>query len=140
MRTNPIVEAMRGYAQQAHVAIAGGPPHTLTARKINFPLIWHEPLTLTGKNGRQEGILTYRIKLHWLEKDRNYSAEEQEDVRNEIERNILRLIATLENHSHIQCVRLLSCTPAESALTHYGEIALSVTLEADILFNLNRHT
>jgi len=44
------------------------------------------------------------------------------------------LVHTLENHDRVQDVRLISCIPAASAMTHYGETALTVTLEVDVLF------
>lgn len=137
---NPIIEAMKAYSAGRNVAIAGGAARQMAMQKLEFPLIWHEPVVLTGKSGMQEGTLTYKIKFHWLEKNGNHSAEALEAIREKIEKRVLDLVGTIENHSRVRSVRLISCTPAESELTHYGEIALSAQIEAEVMFCNNPYS
>jgi len=132
---NPIIESMNHYASANRWSIDGGPVRGLSAGQLEFPLIWHQPLALTGKIGRNEGYLTYKFSFLLLEKGGNYDFIEKENVRSKLEQHALGLVHTLEKHERVRDVRLVSCLPAESALTHYGEIALTVTLEVDTLFH-----
>jgi len=131
---NPIIESMNNYASANRWSIDGGPVRGLSNGQLEFPMIWHQPLALTGKIGRREGYLTYKLSFLLLEKGGNYNAGLQEEVRERLEKHALGLVDTLENHDQVLAVRLLSCVPNESAMTHYGEIAMTVTIEADILF------
>ncbi|MCD8185520.1 MAG: hypothetical protein LUD68_03420 [Rikenellaceae bacterium] len=131
---NPIIESMNNYAQANRWSFDGGPVRGLTSGQLKFPTIWHQPLALTGKIGRREGYLTYKLSFLLLEKGGNHTALEKENVREGLEKHALGMIHTLENHERVLNVRLISCLPTESALTHYGEIALTVTIEADILY------
>ena len=131
---NPIIESMNHYASANRWSIDGGPARGLSAGQLEFPLIWHKPLALTGKIGRSEGLLTYKLSFLMLEKIGNGDAAHRETVRERLEHHALGLVRTLENHERVHDVRLISCLPAESTLTHYGEIALTVTLEVDTLF------
>ncbi|MDL2230250.1 hypothetical protein LJB87_00455 [Alistipes sp. OttesenSCG-928-L06] len=136
---NPIIESMNDYAQANHWAIDGGNTQNLASGQLEFPMIWHQPLALKGKIGRKEGYLTYKLSFLLLEKGGNYNAMQQEDVRERLEKHALGIVATLENHNRVIDVRLLSCAPAEAAMTDCGEIAMTVTIEADILFCQTNH-
>lgn len=132
---NPIIESLNNYAHANDWTIDGGPARNLSAGQLEFPVIWHQPLALTGKIGRNEGFLTYKLSFLLLDKGGNCDSMKKEEIRERLEQHALGMIRTLENHARIRDVRLVSCRPAESALTHYGEIALTVTLEVDILFH-----
>ena len=131
---NPIIESMNNYACANRWSIDSGPARGLSAGQLEFPMIWHQPLALTGKIGRNEGYLTYKLSFLLLEKGEPGNVLKKEAVRERLEQHALGLVRTLENHERVRDVRLLSCLPAESALTHYGEIAMTVTLEVDTLF------
>ena len=131
---NPIIESMNNYASANSWSIDGGPVRGLANGQLEFPMIWHQPLALTGKIGRREGYLTYKLSFLLLEKGGNYNTGQKEEVRERLEKHALGLIHTLENHERVLDVRLLSCAPSESAMTHYGEFAMTVTIEADIPF------
>jgi hypothetical protein len=134
MTMNPIIESMNHYAHANRWAIDGGPVRGLSTGQLEFPLIWHQPLALTGKIGHNEGVLTYKFSFLLLEKGGNCNALQKEEVRCRLEQHALGMVRTLERHEQVRQVRLIGCRPAESALTHYGEIALTVTLEVDTLF------
>ena len=135
---NPIIESMNHYAHANRWAIDSGPTRGLSGGQLTFPLVWHQPLALTGKIGRCEGLLTY--KLSFLLLDKSGRGEGKEDIRQRLEQHALGMIRTLENHPRVHDVRLVNCQPVESSLTHYQENALTVTIEADVLFaHTNAH-
>jgi hypothetical protein len=128
---NPIIESMNRYAHANRWAVDGGPVRGLSAGQLTFPLVWHQPLALTGKIGRGEGLLTYKFSFLLLD---NSGGENKEDIRQRLEQHALGMIRTLENHPRVHDVRLVGCQPVESPLTHYQESALTVSIEADVLF------
>ena len=129
---NPIIESLNRYAAANRWNVDGGPARNLSAGQLEFPVVWHQPLALTGKIGRNEGFLTY--KLSFLLLDRGTGDEAKENIRQRLENHALGMIRTLENHPQVRDVRLLGCKPAESSFTSYGETALTVSIEADIFF------
>ena len=130
---NPIIESLRAYGESNRWSVGGGPVQQLTARKLEFPLLWHEPLSLTGKKGLTEGTLHYKAVFHLLERtDGNQTDANEQPER--LEKRALEAIATLENHSRVRTINLVSCIPARSPLTQYGETAVTVTVEAEILY------
>ncbi len=131
---NPIIESMNHYASANRWAIDGGPVQGLSSGQLEFPLIWHEPLALTGKIGRNEGYLTYKLSFLLLERRENGHVLQREAIREKLERHALGLVRTLENHERVRDVRLVSCLPAEAAMTDYGETAMTVSLEVDTFF------
>lgn len=135
---NPIIESMNNYAYANRWAIDGGNVKNLSSGQLQFPMIWHQPLALKGKIGRNEGFLTYKLSFLLLEKSGNKNSTQKEETREVLEKHALGLVKTLENHERIQDVRLISCLPTESAMTHYGEMAMTVTLEVDTLFSFSK--
>jgi len=133
---NPIIESMNNYAQANRWSFDGGPVRGLSSGQLQFPTIWHQPLALTGKIGRREGYLTYKLSFLLLEKGGNYDTIQKENVRELLEMHAIGMVHTMESHDRVLDVRLISCLPNETALTHYGEIALTVTIEADILYSV----
>lgn len=131
---NPIIESLNNYASANDWTIDGGAARNLSAGQLEFPVIWHQPLALTGKIGRNEGYLTYKLSFLLLDKGGNSDSMRKEEVRERLEQHALGMIRTLEGHAQVRDVRLISCKPAESTLTHYGETALTVSIEVDILF------
>ncbi len=129
---NPIIESMNRYAAANRWSVDGGPARNLSAGQLEFPVLWHQPLALTGKIGRNEGYLTY--KLSFLLLDKGGEGEGTAAVCERLENHALGMIHTLENHPQVREVRLAGYQPAESSLTHYGETALTVTIEVDVLF------
>jgi len=65
---NPIIESMNDYARANRWAVDGGPARHLSGSQLEFPMIWHQPLALTGKIGRNEGWLTYKLSFLLLDK------------------------------------------------------------------------
>ena len=129
---NPIIESLNRYASANRWSVGGGPARNLSAGQLEFPVVWHQPLALTGKIGRNEGFLTY--KLSFLLLDKSTDEEAKENVFQRLENHALGMIRTLENHPQVRDVRLMGCKPAESSLTNYGETALTVSIEVDIFF------
>ncbi len=130
---NPIIESLNRYAAANRWSVGGGPARHLSAGQLEFPVLWHEPLALTGKIGRNEGFLTY--KMSFLLLDRGDESESPENIRQRLENQSLGIIRTLENHARVRDVRLIACKPAESSLTRYGETAITVSIEVDIFFH-----
>ncbi|MDR0954542.1 MAG: hypothetical protein LBM20_04075 [Rikenellaceae bacterium] len=131
---NPIIESLNNYAAANRWSIDGGTARNLAVGQLEFPVIWHQPLALTGKIGRNEGVLTYKLSFLLLDGEEGRDHGCREEIRERLEQHALGMIRTLENHARVQAVRLVSCRPAEATLTHYGETALTVTIEADVLY------
>lgn len=130
---NPIIESLNRYAAANRWSVDGGPARNLSAGQLDFPVLWYQPLALTGKTGRGEGCLTYRLTFLLLDKA-DGGGEQRQAILDRLETHALGIVRTLENHRQVREVRLLDCRPAEAALTHYGETALRITIEADVLF------
>lgn len=129
---NPIIESMNHYARANCWAVDPGPVRGLSAGQLTFPLVVHQPLALTGKIGRGEGVLTYKCSFLLLDKSRG--GDSAEELRERLEQHALGMIRSLENHPRVHDVRLIGCQPAEAPLTLSRETALTVSIEVDVLF------
>lgn len=137
---NPIIEALNTFADAQKCLLTGGFTKEMTESRLDFPLIWYEPPVLIRKKGEQEGFITYKIRLHLLEKNRNLSAEDHQKIREKLEQRVIFLCDSVTNHPKIRTVELISCTPEESARTNYGEISVAAHLEIDTIFCRNCNT
>ena len=129
-----LTNAVRDFAGANELAFRCGFAEQMTESPLEFPMIWAEPPVLCGKKGRNEGTLRYKIRLHILQRNENYSPLFQERIWEGLEKTALRLYEALAVHPKIASTENITCTPARSALTNYGELSVPVTFEAEILY------
>ncbi len=129
-----LIKAISDFAHERGIEFRSGFTSQMTLSKLAFPLIWLEPLALTGKRGRKEVRSSYRIKLHLLELDRNFPQQEKDKVWNELADRIIELYDTLGEHPQVTAISHLECRPDQTRWTNYGELSVTASFEAETLF------
>ncbi|MDR2937186.1 MAG: hypothetical protein LBU80_07620 [Rikenellaceae bacterium] len=129
-----LIKAISDFARERGIEFRSGFTNQMTLSKLAFPLIWLEPLVLTGKRGRKEVRSNYRVKLHLLELDRNFPQQEKDEVWNSLADRLVELHDTLGEHPQVIAIRNLECRPDQTRWTNYGELSVTASFEAETLF------
>lgn len=131
-----ISEILKKYATEHGMKFMSGHAKQMTETKLSFPLIWLEPLVLTQRAGRKDGTATFRVKLHIMQLNSNFPKKPLEEAWDEMMAIAINLFDSLADNPDVICTKNLSCAPATSRMTNYGELAVTAAFDVDTtLFN-----
>lgn len=125
-----IIDAAKRYARANDMAFYSGFVKKMAETKLEFPAIWMEPGELAGKEEEDGETLTYKVKMHMLRLDRNYTQEEMERMWETMRGDALKLFEQMAQDETVAQVCKFNCVPSQSRLTNYGEISMAVSFEA----------
>ena len=99
-----------------------------TPSKLALPCVWLNPVTLSGREGRKEGTITYNVVMYLMDFRERYESEEQKEVIwGTLEEKALAGYHALFNNENVRSAQNLKCEPDESALSNYKELSMKVT-------------
>ena len=129
-----MTEIIKTAAEYAGLAFYTGFAMQMADKRLEFPLLWLEPIIIKDRQGLNEGTITYGVKFHLLIADRNMPQEKKVIIRNGLEKTAMELYGSVIKNPYISDINKLSCSHNTSSLTNYGEIGLTVAFDADKLF------
>lgn len=125
---------IREEAERAGYDFHNGFAYRIARSNLRFPALWMEPPSLTGVEGRDEGLLTYHLTLHLITSDRKYPETEKETQWETMEARTLELLNKLIARPEIFHIGKIGCTPAEYTLTNRSELSLKVEFDVRFAF------
>ena len=106
----------------------------ITSQIKDYPSAWLVPPTFHSIEGRNHGEVTYSLTLHLLGDAAKRSPQERNQMRADLERDMLEIFTSLADECFVAEVENLKIRHTTNTLARHGEVVATATAEVITFF------